>query len=338
MSYSLPTNDDTPIWNTWLASFQLPALTVALELELFEALNEQPASAEDFSERMDLNKRVMKALLPMLMQQGYLVQHGQTFQLTPVAKDYLLKDSPFFWGKHLSRAALQLNTHTQLLQALKNTLQASPSPAADAWESGQMTEEMAQQITAFMHCHSLAPAVALAKMGFFKEVSKLLDVGGGSGCFPIAFASEHPDFQGTVMDLKPVCEVSKSYIADAGVSAQVDTQAVDMFREAWPKGYDSIFFANVFHDWDFPTCATLAKHAFDALPSGGKVFLHEMLLNDSATGPAPAVAFSLLMGFGTMGQQFTFDELKTLLNDAGFKDVSSRPTYGYYSLVIGVKP
>jgi acetylserotonin N-methyltransferase len=73
------------------------------------------------------------------------------------------------------------------------------------------------------------------------------------------------------------------------------------------------------------------------LPAGGSILLHEMLLDDSGTAPAPAVAFSLLMAMGTMGQQFTFAQLREILETAGFRHVSCQHSYGYYSLVRAVK-
>ena len=39
------------------------------------------------------------------------------------------------------------------------------------------------------------------------------------------------------------------------------------------------------------------------------------------------------MLLGTRGQQFTFTQLRKLLQDAGFVDVEVSTTYGYYSLV-----
>jgi hypothetical protein len=40
---------------------------------------------------------------------------------------------------------------------------------------------------------------------------------------------------------------------------------------------------------------------------------------------------------GTQGQQFTFGELKGLLEGAGFERVKTRRTSVYYSLVTGFK-
>jgi hypothetical protein len=45
----------------------------------------------------------------------------------------------------------------------------------------------------------------------------------------------------------------------------------------------------------------------------------------------------MLMLLGTHGRQYSFTELRQILMNAGFADVDARPTYGYYSVVIGRK-
>ena len=67
------------------------------------------------------------------------------------------------------------------------------------------------------------------------------------------------------------------------VGAGVDTCTVDMFRQAWPKGYDAIFMSNIFHDWDLEINTRLAASAFAALSSGGRIYLHEMLINEDGS-------------------------------------------------------
>lgn len=200
-----------------------------------------------------------------------------------------------------------------------------------------MDADFARTITDYMHCHSIASAVSLSQSIDFSGVTRLLDVGGGSGCYASAIANANPGLCATIMELAPVCAVADDYIARAGVAERVDTRAVDMFREDWPDDYDAHFFANVFHDWSFETCAELAAKSFAALPSGGRICLQEMLLDESGDAPYPAVAFSFLMTWGTKGQQFTFNQLKAMLERAGFTDVGVQRSAGYYSLVTGHK-
>jgi hypothetical protein len=135
------------------------------------------------------------------------------------------------------------------------------------------------------------------------------------------------------MDLKEMCDVAMDYVNQEGLGARVSPAAVDMFREPWPSGHDAVFFSNIFHDWDFETCAQLAAKAYATLPVGGRILLHEMLLDDTHDGPATAVAFSMYMLLATKGQQFTAVELANLLTGAGFADVKITPTHGFYAVL-----
>jgi acetylserotonin N-methyltransferase len=111
-----------------------------------------------------------------------------------------------------------------------------------------------------------------------------------------------------------------------------------MFRQPWPAGYDAVFFSNVWHDWNVRTCQWLAARAFEALPSGGRIMLHEMLLDDDGAGPVTAASFSLLMLLATQGQQFTPGELAAIVEGVGFERVDTTATHPYYSIVTAYKP
>jgi hypothetical protein len=141
-----------------------------------------------------------------------------------------------------------------------------------------------------------------------------------------------------VLELPTMCEAAQRYIEDGGVSDRVDTRAVDMFRQPWPRGYDAVFFSNIWHDWNVRTCTWLAERTYEILPSGGRIMLHEMLIDDDGAGPATAAAFSMLMLLATQGQQFTFGELKDLLEGVGFTGIETTPTSHYYSITTGYKP
>jgi acetylserotonin N-methyltransferase len=339
MTYELPTVDDRPIWDVLLATYRMPALAAADALNLFETLYESPASAEELSARTGLAIEPLKALLPMLSALGFLVPRLGRYQLTPTARIYLLHDSPFYWGHAFTRGRADPMVEA-LLEKLQGKAKVDPSlpNPGDQWEAGQVTPEMAALIARFMHSHSLPAATGAAREGNFTGVRRLLDVGGGSGVFSIALAQKHPNMGCTVMELPTMCARAKDYIAAEGMADRIDTVSVDMFRAAWPKGYDAIFLSNIFHDWSTDTNRQLSASAFAALPSGGRIYLHEMLIDDEGSGPLPAASFSIMMLFGTRGRQYSLLELKAILEGAGFTDVGAANTYGYYSVVSARKP
>jgi acetylserotonin N-methyltransferase len=330
--------------------YRLPAMAVADELGVFAALDPAPATAAEIAQRHGFNRRATEVLLAMLSALGLLVVRDGRHELAGVTRTYLLAKSPYYWGPLLRVLGVAAQTHEALIRALRVPEDRSgpmeiaraqdgdgPSDAADAWTRGEIDRKQAEAVTRLMHCHSLPASVGVAKNGNLRGVSRLLDVGGGSGCFSIAIAQQFPSIRCTVLELPAVCDVARRYIAEGGVADRVDTTSIDMFRDAWPRGHDGMFFSNIFHDWNAETNVFLARRAYEALQRGGRIFLHEQLLAEDGSGPVTTASFSMLMLLGTHGRQYTFAELEQILSSAGFVDIDSRATYGYYSVVSGRK-
>jgi acetylserotonin N-methyltransferase len=189
-----------------------------------------------------------------------------------------------------------------------------------------------------MHAHSFSIAMRVAPTLGLSDTQRVLDGGGGSGSFSIAMAVHHPSVRCTVLDFPVVCEVAEEHIRAAGVSERVGTAAGNLFVGPWPEGHDRVFFNDIFHDWDDERCAIISHLAFEALPAGGRVMVHEMLLSDTKDGPLAAAAYSMAMVFATRGRQRSARELIELLEAAGFVDVRVGPTTGGYALIEGSKP
>jgi acetylserotonin N-methyltransferase len=349
VKYEPPSTDDRHIWDLWLTGTYQAAVVAADEAGIFNALDEIPATIPELAGRFDFDERATGILLRLLASLNLLSTRSGQFQLTDQARIYFLRHSAFYWG-HMMKVGVSDWHRGTLLAKLKQkrsdriagpegTPQISgEGRAADNWAAGNVSLEQAREIAARMHSHSLPAAIGAARNYDFNNLGKVLDVGGGSGCFMIAAAQEHPHLRCTIMELPAMCDVAQTYIHAGAVQERVETTAVDMFRQPWPTGYDAVFFSNVWHDWNFRTCEWLAARTIEVLPPGGRILLHEMLLNDDGTGPATAASFSMLMLLATQGQQFTFEELKGILEGAGFTRVEARQTHGYYSIVTGYKP
>jgi len=83
----------------------------------------------------------------------------------------------------------------------------------------------------------------------------------------------------------------------------------------------------------------LLKKTFGALKSGGTIAIAEWLVNDQRTEPAPALMFAVQMLVNTeKGDTFSFSEIKSWLEDAGFKKVRKLKTPHPSPLVVATKP
>jgi len=335
MSALPPTLDDRIIWDTWLTRYFFPAMTAADEVGTFAALAARAMRTEELAAQLRVDARALGIHLGLLAALGLVERRDGRWRATAATRSWLHPQADGYYGPMIHRYRAVEPLHAEMVATLRTGDKADSQPsAAEEWERGEMPAEMARNITAFMNAHSRASSKAVAMQPVFAYVGSLLDVGGGSGIFAIELARAWPALRATVMEIAAVCHEADGYIAAAALDGRVTTQAVNMFTDDWPTGYDAHFFSNIFHDWSDATCRLLARQSFAALPPGGRIFLHEMLMDDDGCGPLPAAAFSVMMLLGTRGRQYSLPELRDFLEGAGFVDVEAvRTGGGYYSLV-----
>jgi acetylserotonin N-methyltransferase len=204
-------------------------------------------------------------------------------------------------------------------------------------ETREPPPDLARQCLQVLHSHAFPAALGLARSGRFAPVHRVLDVGGGSGCFGIALALVQPDLRCTVLERPGICRLADRYIAAYGVQDRVETQAAHRVTDAWPAGHDAIFFSKIFHDWRWEHFSCLVERSFAALPAGGHIYLHEQVLA-AKDGPLLATSCSTRMLLCEEGKHGTAGDLDQLLSRVGFADIAVLPAHGFYSLIRGRKP
>eukprot|EP00162_Nutomonas_longa_P011831 comp20770_c0_seq1/m.42784 comp20770_c0_seq1/g.42784 ORF comp20770_c0_seq1/g.42784 comp20770_c0_seq1/m.42784 type:complete len:360 (-) comp20770_c0_seq1:55-1134(-) len=337
----LPAASDTSIWDVWMSQHQLPVINAAIYLELFakiDAAGPHGVSMSELATQAVSSERAIQAILDVLTSLSFTRRSNGRYTLTPSAKIFLLP-GPNNWAPMLAGDAMSAASQRIIDAATED----KAFGAVEEWEAGGLSEERAEILTKRFHAHSLSAAIGCAKLVPFTQlgITKLLDVGGGSGCFAIALVREHPDMVATVVDLDVVCRIVTRYAEEAHVSDRVLTLPLDFFRDTWPspeEGFNGIFMSNILHDWSQAQCMDLLTRSFNTLAHDGKIVLHEMLINDNRDGPLTTALFSIHMVVYTRGNQFTFAELASMLTRVGFKEPTVYPSFGYYSCVVATKP
>jgi len=336
-----PTCSPERIWEATLAPYYFPTLLVADEIGLFDRLHEFPSTTGDVAQHFVMSPHAAAALLGVLASHGHLVQHSGRFHLTESSRQFLLRESLYYCGAALELRRHRPIDHTIIKEILFRKRSAEPPVLFDT-EMWQQTEAHAERLkasTASMHALFFPAAIAVALYGDFEGVQSLLDVAGGSGCFSIALASRYPGMDLTVMDLPPVCLLVHEYARTYGMDDRIRTEGADMFAGDWPRKHDAHFLSNVFHDWDAEKCGILATLSFAALPSGGRIFLHESLMNDTLDGPPLMALYSMNMARVTeYGKQYSAAQIEDMLTAVGFVEVRVVHTYSIFSLITARKP
>jgi hypothetical protein len=334
---SVPICDDRLIGQIWGSRFYLPTLILADEIGVFPFLAKAPATSAETAEHCGLSPASVEIMLGLLAALRLLLQRQGRFALTDVSRTYLLPESPYYCVDALRALGHTPLTSTSLQDLLKKDRQ---FPIKQAWLAGIMSDEAAEKIAAAQYAHAWLPAMGMARHGDFSGVSRLLDVGGGPACLSIALAMHYTDMRFTVLELPAMCKQVERYVAMHGLQERIDHYAANMFDGPWPSGYDGILFSNVFHAWEYETNLKLARLSFEALPPGGKIFIHEMLLDETIDGPLGALSNSMCV-FGHLGGRlYTAGELEKMLYEAGFEQFSVVSTFSATSasLVSASKP
>src|SRR5260370_23864001 len=93
-----PKSDDRRLWDVFLGIWGYPAVLVAHELKFFELLADKPLALDEICKAKQLAPRPAHAILAVCTSMGLLALRGGRYSLTPVAREYLLPSSPFYFG------------------------------------------------------------------------------------------------------------------------------------------------------------------------------------------------------------------------------------------------
>jgi hypothetical protein len=334
-----PQSNDHAVWDIIFSFWGAPALLVAHDLKLFTLLGEKDRTLAEVCLALGTPQRSTEALLRMNVAFGLVDEVDGRYGLTPVAAEYLDERSPINLGGYLN--FLVANHGLWSVASLKKAvLTNSPQVGGgkDFFSDPEMQKAFARVFTKAMYAHSIGSALEWPDTVDLSKHRVLLDVGGGSGAQTVGALLRWPSLTGIVLDTPAVCGEAERYLAPYGLSGRIRIHPADMFTDPFPSA-DVHLYGDVFHDWARDKGEFLARKSFEALPSGGKILLREVLFNDAKSAPVAAAAYTVNMLLATTGGQYSASEMTSLLGQAGFREVEiGSPKSGYRSLIVARKP
>ena len=324
-----PLNDPTLIYRVRDSVAAADALAAAIvHLDLFTHLDREPTDLAGICRRHSLRPRPADVLCTLLAAHGLLVRDAAgRFTPTATAREFLTPgggcDARPYW-----RAMADKPGVADFLAVLRTGRPANwPGEEGEAdWHAAMRTEEFAEAFTAAMDCRGRVLAPALAAAVDCGAARRLLDVGGGSGVYSIALTERFERLAATVLEAAPVDAIARRTIIAAGMGDRINVVAADMFTVAWPTGHDVHLFSNVLHDWEETECRRLLQASAASLSPGGRILIHDMLLDDDKAGPPWAAEYSVLLATVTRGRLYSAAEIGVWLAELGFEVVARAPT------------
>jgi (2Fe-2S) ferredoxin/predicted O-methyltransferase YrrM len=303
-------------------------ILTALELDIFTAVGDE-ANAEQIGTRIHANARAVGILLNALVAMGLLSKSGRDYRNTPEAARFLVQGS-----KDNHRDGL---LHTANIWHRWSTLTEAVRCGAPIPIDGAGTHEWTVNFIAGMQRNAKDRAPLVVKALGTTGVRRILDLGGGSGAYSIAFAKASQDVQCEMLDLPEVVSLTSEYVSKAGVSAQVSIRAGDMLHDRFGSGYDIIMLNAICHMFSEEQNLGIFRRACQALAPNGRLVVQDFILNPDKAGPQNAALFSVNMLVGTdAGATYSEAEYAGWMKAAGLTEVHRIKLSGPSDLIVGL--
>lgn len=291
--------DGQALFNVVQGFVQSQSLMALVELQIFERLRGGPESSETLgratgvpADRMNIllqSGAAMKLLKRRRNGEFGLARQGAALLGVPGLQAMIRHHKAFYRDLEDPVALLRGPDHTELSQFWPYVFGAA-----------QVEDpEVAQTYSDLMTQSQVLVAQDTLRQVDFRGVTRLLDIGGGTGGFLRAVAAKEPSLALSLFDLEHVVATAPEAFASAGLEGRASIHAGSFRDDPLPTGADAISLIRVLYDHADETVEALLVKVYDALPPGGRLIVSEPM----GGGSKPDISGDVYFAFYTMAMQ-----------------------------------
>lgn len=288
-------------------------LGAAAELDLFTLLAEEPATAEQVTNRIRGDRRCTEILLDAAVSLDLLDKKDGLYSTPAPLVPYLTKDADETVLPMVHHRMNVLRGWVQLPWMAKSGV---PFP-----RQASIRGPLADREAFVAAMHSVSGPIAddvIARWGPPK-FTHALDVGGASGSWTLALLRAMPEARATLFDLPDAVEQARQRIGATEFKDRVTMVVGDFYRDELPGDVDLAFVSAIVHQHSREHNRELFRKVHRALQPGGTIAIRDVVMNANHTSPRFGALFAVNMIVNTdTGTTFSFEELSEDLQAARF--------------------
>jgi SAM-dependent methyltransferase len=312
------------------------ALMAAVELGLFTEVARGADTEPRLAAALDLTPVNTERIVSACVGLGLLERAGERLRNAPDVQRYLVRGEAGYAGPWILFTKPDWDEWGRLAEHLRRK---DPPVVLGRYAEG-FTVEAARTYHEATYSIGLGAGRRFARQVDLSGRRRILDLGGGSGAYCIAACQAHAQLTAVVLDLPPVVEVAREFIASHGLSDRITARAGDFTRDPFPRDADVVIMASNLPQYSREIIQQVIGKAFDALLPGGEMHLIGEMLDAGRTGPADPALWALAEALhGSTGIAHSAAECVGYLERAGFLGVTARDFVpGVLVRVTGAKP
>ena len=309
----------------------------AVANKIFDALENGAKSVEQLKLETGAAERGLRAVMNALVGLDLLKKDPQAkYSLTPESAAFLVSNKPGTLAGFFAMASTHLVPDwLRLSEAVKTGM---PPIAVNQQAQGpQFFSVLVENIIPMSYpaATALGQALDLTKK---REPVRVLDIAAGSGIWGIALAQQSSHVRVTAQDWAEMIPTTKRITQKFGVADRFSYVEGDVLEADFGDNYDIATLGHILHTEGENRSRKLLKKVFSALKPGGTIAIGEWLVEDDRTGPLNGLMFAVnMLVHSERGDTFSFNEIKSWLEDAGFKKVRKLEAPGPSPLILATK-
>jgi predicted O-methyltransferase YrrM len=306
-------------------------LLTAIELNLFSLVASVSLSGEEITGKVKGDLRATTILLDALSALGFLEKKDNHYRTVPSLVPLLTDSEPTSILPGLQHTAHLWQTWSQLTDLVRRG-------GAAKRDAPGFTDNRLTAFIGAMHVGAAGAADGIVAAIAPGPAKALIDIGGGSGTYSVAFLKASSEMRATLFDLPPVIEMARNRFREAGLLDRVTLVPGDFYKDALPSGHDLALLSAIIHQNSPEQNRVLYQKIFQALDSGGRIIIRDHVMEPDRTKPVSGAIFAVNMLVNTPGGgTYTFEEIREGLTAAGFEGIKLLQTQGMFSLVEAFK-
>jgi SAM-dependent methyltransferase len=303
-----------PVIETFNGLLMVRSLVAACRLEILDTLAEGPLSAIDVASRAGTSPVPTERLLDVLVSLRYVRRKGDTFELLPVARRWLLKDSPdsvrdyVLWRHYEWEWISRLDDHVRT--------------GASILGRGALDDDAWQLYQRAMRClANLGSPEIAARTPVPQGATTMLDIGGAHGHLSATFCRRHPAMKAVVLELPEAIQASAPLLASENLGDRVVHRAGDARTDDFGDAcWDLVVASNIVHNLTSDQCTSLTVRVARSLKPGGVFAIIDFTrpTSERATGQTPAL-MDLYFSLTSVSGAWSIEEMAHWQQTAGLK-------------------
>ncbi|MER5256825.1 methyltransferase [Streptomyces sp. NPDC002855] len=311
------------------AGTAVQVFAAAVELDVFGALAEAPATTDEIQRRLGLHPRPLPDFLDALTAMGLLVRGPDGYRATAAARLHLSATAPEFIGAFVTAGP------APELVGLLRTGHLAERPGEEDGAGGDPYADpgAAHAFIAFMDSMNAMISDELDEAIDWKSYTSFVDVDGSRGELARHLLATFPQLTGTVVDRPEVAAAFEEHFANDPARSRVAFHGAD--GGPLPRA-DVVLLGGVLHDISMKEREDLLRRAYEAVAPGGLALVYDVMIDDDRTTLNPLLGSLQMMMTVPEGGKYTPSQCREWVAAAGFTDLATQPM-GVDTLIIGHK-